>query len=103
MEENNLLPSPVEPEDLFDQVVDGVQDAQEGIPMEHDVESVPESDSVIPSSKDALYALQTLQTYALGRENEYVLGGTFDSTQYQGIIQGRMDQEKYQTKIIDFF
>ena len=57
MEEKNLLPPPVEPEDLFDQVVDGIQDSQEGIPMEHNVESEPESDSVIPSSKDALDAL----------------------------------------------
>ena len=29
MVEKNLFPPPVEPEDLFDEVVDGIQDAQE--------------------------------------------------------------------------
>ena len=59
--------------------------------MEHDVESEPESDSVIPSAKDALDALQTLQMYALGRGNEYALGRTCDLAQYQGSVQCRMD------------
>ena len=54
MDEKNLFPPPVEPDDLLDQVVDGIQDAQEGIPIEHDIEFEPESDSVIPSSKEAL-------------------------------------------------
>lgn len=51
----------MEPEELFDQVVDRIQDVQKGIPMEQDVRSEPESDFVICSSKDAI---QTLQTYA---------------------------------------
>ena len=71
--------------------------------MEHDDESEPESDSVIPSLKDAFDALQTLQMYALGRGDEYVLGGTFELSQYQGIVQSRMEQENYQTKISEFF
>ena len=77
MGEKNLFPPPVEPEDLFDQVVDGILEAQEGIPMEHDFESEPESDFVMHSSKDALNGVQILQTYALGRENEYVIGWNF--------------------------
>ena len=76
MEEKNLFPLPVELVDLFDQVVDGSQNAQEGIRMV--VESEHESDSVIPSWEDALDGLQTLQTYASGRGDEYVLGETLD-------------------------
>ena len=54
----------MEPVELFDQVVDRIQDVQKGIPMEQDVRSELESDFVICSSKDALDAIQTLQTYA---------------------------------------
>ena len=101
MDEKNLFPPPVESEDLFDQVVDGFQGAQDGISKEQKAD--PEPECVIPSSKDALEALQTLQMYALGRGDEYVLAGTFDLAWYQGIVQSRRDQERYQTKISDFF
>ena len=99
MEEKNLFPPPVELEDYwFDQVVDGFQEAQEGISKEQETD--PEPECVI---KDALEALQTLQMYALGRIDEYVLAGTFDLDWNQGIVQSRRDQERYQTKISDFF
>ena len=66
-------------------------------------EADPEPESIIPSSKDALDAIQTLQMYILGWEDGSVLGSTIDLGWYQGIVQIRKDQEKYQTKISDFF
>ena len=71
-----------------------VQDAQEGILMEHDIESETESetesDSVIPSSIDAWMPSW--------RRDEYVLGRTFDLAEYQGIIKSHLDWEMYQPR-----
>ena len=81
MEENNLFPSPEEPEDLFDQVVDGIQEVQEGIPMKHDVESETESDFVIPSSRMPWMPSKPCRRMRWEGGDEYVLGGTFDLAQ----------------------
>jgi hypothetical protein len=98
MDQSNIFPAQVTPEVLFDEVTNDSQ------PREYEeVKDEETEETEIPSSKDALAAIKLLQMYALGRGDEQVLGGMFDLTWYQGIVESRKAQEQVQTRITDFF
>ena len=92
MDEKNLFPPPVEPENLWNRK-----------PMERKL--------ILNLSPSSLHRRMLWMPFKLcrcihwdgGWEDGSVLGSTIDLGWYQGIVQSSKDQEKYQTKISDFF